>query len=235
MAALLAANLRASPAKAEAFSAPPAAEAAPSALTQFLESNAEAMQTLRTLLYEKLDNGEYLDSINILDKLISSQPSETEWRFLSARVHDEIGDFTGARKQLEEILASDPFSFEALFQLVVLMDRTGEGEAAMTKLESALQLAREGEKEKEARNVRLIMAQLQYLQKNVDDAISSYEDLAKEDPRDYRPFFCQGVIYSLLERNEEAREKFAKYKRLSPRNFDVEGFLQTSLSRAKLF
>lgn len=243
-AALYAGKLAASPARAEAPSSPPMTEGtseegdgdhAPSALSQFLESNAEAVETLRTLLYEKLDNGEFPEALRILDRLIAARPSETEWRFLAARVYSEMGETAGARRLLEEILAADPLSFEALFENVVLMDRSGEGEAAMARLESALQTAREGKKEKEAREVRLIMAQLQYLQKKVEEALSSYEELAREDPRDYRPYFCQGVIYSLLDRNEEAREKFAKYKMLSPRKFDVEGFLQTPLSRMKLF
>uniref|UniRef100_A0A1D1YXX1 TPR repeat-containing protein MJ1345 n=1 Tax=Anthurium amnicola TaxID=1678845 RepID=A0A1D1YXX1_9ARAE len=246
-AALCTGRFAAAPVRAEPSPAPPASEVggeaaaaeeevhAPSALSQFLESNDEAVEALRSLLYEKLDNGEYAEGLRILDRLIAARPSEAEWRFLAARVHRETGDAAGARRLLEEILAGDPLSFEALFEKAVLMDRCGEGEAAVEMLERALEDAREGKREKEAREVRLIMAQVQFLQKKVDEALRSYEELASEDPRDYRPYFCQGVIYSLLERNQEAREKFAKYKELSPRKFQVEGFLQTPLSRFKLF
>ena len=83
--------------------------------------------------------------------------------------------------------------------------------------------------------MRLIMAQMQFLQKNVEEALKSYQELAKEDPNDFRPYFCQGMIYSLLDRNVEAREQFAKYRQLSPKKFDVEGYLRTPLSRMKLF
>ncbi|XP_078448507.1 protein SLOW GREEN 1, chloroplastic-like [Wolffia australiana] len=225
-------------AAAQAAWADPSAAApvsAPSALSHFLESNAEAVEALRTLLYDKLDGGELREGLRILDKLIAARPDDAEWRFLAARVHDEMGDLAGARRRLEEVLAADPLSTEALLQIAVVMDRAGEGAAAAARLEAALLAAKESGREKEARDVRLVMAQLLYLQKRVDEAISCYEELAEEDPRDYRPFFCQGVIYSLLDRNEEAREKFAKFKELSPRKFDVEGYLQTPLSRLKLF
>lgn len=43
------------------------------------------------------------------------------------------------------------------------------------------------------------------------------------------------MIYSLLDRNAEAKEEFAKYRQLSPKKFEVEGYLRTPLSRMKLF
>ncbi|KAF9605004.1 hypothetical protein IFM89_012960 [Coptis chinensis] len=71
------------------------------------------------------------------------------------------------------------------------MDQCGEGQAALRLLEEKLVLAQEEQKENDARNVHLIMVQIKYLQKNVDEALSSYEELAKEDPNDYRPYFYQ--------------------------------------------
>lgn len=206
-----------------------------SALSEFLESNAGAIGSLRALLYQKLDDGEDTEALTILNHLISAQPDETEWKFLAARLLNEMGEPAESRKLFEEILAVDPLSFEALFENAVLMDRCGEGEAVIERLERALDLARSEQKEKAARDVRLIMAQIQFLQKNVDAALASYEELTKEDPKDYRPYFCQGVIYTMLNRNKEAREKFAKYHELSPKKFEVNGYLQTPLSRVKLF
>jgi len=115
------------------------------------------------------------------------------------------------------------------------MDRSGEGEAAMRRLEEALRVAEEDNMKKEARDVRLIMAQIMFLQKNVDEALGIYDQLTKEDSRDFRPYFCRGMIYSLLDRNDEAKEQFAKYRELSPKKFEVDGYLRTPLSRMKLF
>ncbi|KAL5062358.1 hypothetical protein RYX36_024095, partial [Vicia faba] len=93
------------------------------------------------------------------------------------------------------MLKSNPLSFEALFENALLMDHCREGDAVMERLEDALRVALEDNKEKEARDVKLIMAQILFLQKNVDEALGMYEVLIKEDANDFRPYFRRGVIY----------------------------------------
>ncbi|XP_022733602.1 protein SLOW GREEN 1, chloroplastic-like [Durio zibethinus] len=206
-----------------------------SPLSEFLETNNEAIESLKSLLQQKLESGEDEEALTILNRLVSAQPQVTDWKFLLARLLKEMGQTENARKVFEEILLSNPLSFEALFENALLMDRCGEGEAVIKRLEEALVIAQDEKKVKEARDVRLIMAQIHFLQKNLKKALRSYQELAKEDPTDFRPYFCQGMIYSLLDRNAEAKKQFAKYRELSPKKFEVEGYLRTSLSRMKLF
>lgn len=203
-------------------------------LSQLIESNSEVIEALKEVLQSKLEVGEDEEALKILKKLISAQPGELEWKFLIARVYNEIGERGEARKVYDEILDKDPLCFDALFQNAVLMDQCGEGQAAIQLLEEKLTLAQEELKDKEARNVRFILAQIQYLQKNVDEALRSYEELAQEDPADYRPYFYRFVIYSLLDRNDEAKMQFAKCREVCPKDFKVEGFMQTPLSRTKV-
>ncbi|KAF9673847.1 hypothetical protein SADUNF_Sadunf10G0066400 [Salix dunnii] len=204
-------------------------------LEAFLEYNAEAIESLKSLLQQKLEKGQDDEALLILKELVSAQPEVTEWKFLMARLLNEMCRVQDARNVFEEILVANPLSFEALFENAILMDRSGEGEAVIRRLQEALDIAEEENKVKEARDVRLIMAQIQFLQKNVEEALKSYQELSKEDPEDFRPYFCRGMIYSLLDRNAEAKEQFAKYRELSPKKFEVEGYLRTSLSRMKLF
>ncbi|KAG5024959.1 hypothetical protein JHK86_020873 [Glycine max] len=206
-----------------------------SPLSDLLETNAEALAALKSLLQQKLELGEDDEALAILKRLITAQPDAADWKFLAARLTAETGDSDSARGYYEEVLAANPLSFEALFENALLMDRCGEGEAAMRRLEEALRVAEEDKMAKEARDVKLIMAQIMFLQKNVDEALVIYNQLTKEDPRDFRPYFCRGMIYSLLDRNEEAKEQFAKYRELSPKKFEVDGYLRTPLSRMKLF
>lgn len=205
-----------------------------SPLSEFLE-NSEALGALKSALQQKLEDGEDGEALKVLERIVSAQPEVVEWKFLMARLLGEMGETDRARDVFEEILASNPLSFEALFGNALLMDQCGEGDAVIRRLEDALRTAENENKLKEARDVRLIMAQMQFLRKNVDEALRSYEELEKEDPSDFRPYFCKGMIYTLQDRNEEAREQFAKYRERSPKKFEVEGFLQTPLSRMKLF
>ncbi|KAL1221610.1 protein SLOW GREEN 1 [Cardamine amara subsp. amara] len=206
-----------------------------SPLSELLDSTPEAVETLRSLLQQKLEKGEDEEALKLLERLVTAQPDETEWKFLLARLLGEMGRPENARQVFEEILQRNPLSFEALFENALLMDRSGEGDAVLQRLEDALAIAEAENMVKEVRNVRLIIAQIQFLQKKVDEALKSYEELTKEDPKDFRPYFCRGMIYSLLDKNVEAKEQFAKYRELSPKKFEVEGYLRTPLSRMKLF
>ncbi|KAJ6689462.1 hypothetical protein OIU85_005828, partial [Salix viminalis] len=204
-------------------------------LQAFLESNAEAIESLNSLLQQKLENGQDEEALKIVQLLVAAQPEVTEWKFLMARLLNEMGRAQDARNVFEEILVANPLSFEALFENALLMDRLGEGEAVIRRLQEALDIAEEENKVKEARDVRLIMAQIQFLQKNVEEALKSYQELSKEDPKDFRPYVCRGMIYSLLDRNEEAKQQFAKYRELSPKKFEVEGYLRTLVIEDEAF
>uniref|UniRef100_A0A6N2KX18 Uncharacterized protein n=1 Tax=Salix viminalis TaxID=40686 RepID=A0A6N2KX18_SALVM len=191
-----------------------------------------AIESLNSLLQQKLENGQDEEALKIVQLLVAAQPEVTEWKFLMARLLNEMGRAQDARNVFEEILVANPLSFEALFENALLMDRLGEGEAVIRRLQEALDIAEEENKVKEARDVRLIMAADNSA--SVED-VKSYQELSKEDPKDFRPYVCRGMIYSLLDRNEEAKQQFAKYRELSPKKFEVEGYLRTSLSRMKLF
>lgn len=206
-----------------------------SPLSHLMESNSEFVDNLWNLLQKKLEVGEDEEALKILDKLVEAQPSEIEWKFLRARLLSEMGKTQEAKDAFEEVLELNPLSFEALFENALVMDSGGERDAVIMRLEKALDIAMDEHKAKEARDVRLIIAQIQFLQKKVDEALRCYDELIKEDPNDFRPYFCKGMIYSLLDRNSEAREQFAKYRELSPKKYEVDGYVRTPLSRMKLF
>ena len=43
------------------------------------------------------------------------------------------------------------------------------------------------------------------------------------------------MIYRLLDRSDEEKKLFEKYKELPPKKFEVDGFLKPLLSRMELF
>ncbi|KAI3921033.1 hypothetical protein MKX01_036012 [Papaver californicum] len=206
-----------------------------SKLPQFLESSPEAINALKSLVEQKLDIGEDEEVLAILKRIVEAQPNEVQWKFMMARVLNELGRIAESRMVFDEILREDPLCYEALLQNSLLMDQNGEGEAAMHRLEGALKLAVEEHKHESAREIRLIMAQLQFLQNKVENALNSYKVLANEDPSDYRPFFCLGCIYTLLELNDEAKMQFAKCHELNPEKFEIKGYVQSPVSRSKFF
>ncbi|MCI06660.1 prenylyltransferase superfamily protein, partial [Trifolium medium] len=83
---------------------------------------------------ELVELGEDEEALKILKTLISSQPEVTDWKFIAARLMIEMGDTDAARSFYDEILNSNPLSFEALFENALLMDRVGEGDVVIEKL-----------------------------------------------------------------------------------------------------
>ncbi|XP_071722780.1 protein SLOW GREEN 1, chloroplastic-like [Rutidosis leptorrhynchoides] len=128
-----------------------------------------------------------------------------------------VGQTKVARQLYDEMLALKPFSLESWLDTDLTFDGVAEA-AVVRRLEEALTMANEEEnKVKEAMDVRLIMAQIHFLRKNAEEALKSYRQLSMEDPGDIRPYYCQGIIYTLFDRKEEAKEMFAKYYELALR------------------
>ncbi|KAK8567493.1 hypothetical protein V6N13_105460 [Hibiscus sabdariffa] len=192
-------------------------------VAEFLESNEELAEVLKSYIQQKIEDHEDEEALSILNSLISAQPNVTHWKFLFGRLLGDMGQTKKARKVFEEILKSNPFSYETLFEYALLMDRCGEGEAVLKWLEEVLARAKEEEKIEEARDVRFIIAYIHFVQNNVDLGLTSYQELAEDDPSDYKPYFCRGMIYKTLDMNDEAREQFLKCDKLEPRWYQVEG------------
>ncbi|OEL24171.1 hypothetical protein BAE44_0014809 [Dichanthelium oligosanthes] len=88
-------------------------------------------------------------------------------------------------------------SFEKLIVETAVLARVGGAEAARALLSTA-----EGDGGESY--ARLLAAQALFVDGKVDEAIAAFEELAREDPADYRPLFCQSVLYLLLGKEAES-------------------------------
>lgn len=68
------------------------------------------------------------------------------------------------------------------------------------------------------------------------EALKLYEELAEEEPGDFWPYFCQGAIYTLLNKEDKAEEQYLKFKKLVPENYNyIEDFLVNNLFAGEFF
>ncbi|XP_039855404.1 uncharacterized protein LOC120713529 [Panicum virgatum] len=88
-----------------------------------------------------------------------------------------------------------PLPFEKLIIETAAHAGAGDAEAARARLSAA------GGGE---RCARLLAAQAMFVDGKVDEAIAAFEELAREDPADYRPLFSLSVLYRALGREAEA-------------------------------
>ncbi|XP_050128731.1 protein SLOW GREEN 1, chloroplastic isoform X2 [Malus sylvestris] len=66
---------------------------------------------------------------------------------------------------------------------------------------------------------------LRALHGELEEGLNKFHDLVNADPRDFRPYLCQGIIYSLLDQKKEAAEQFETYRALVPEESPQRGFL----------
>ncbi|XP_011025582.1 PREDICTED: uncharacterized protein LOC105126414 isoform X2 [Populus euphratica] len=74
---------------------------------------------------------------------------------------------------------------------------------------------------------------LRALHGDFEEALKKFQGLVSDNPRDFRPYLCQGIIYSLLDRKEEAAEQFETYRSLVPEEFPQRIFLDDVVLEAK--
>lgn len=140
-----------------------------------------------------------------------------------------MGSVQEAQNVYEEILEKDPLCIEALSKNALLLNEVEDDreiEVMMKRLNKALKIAEDENKGPEVREVKLIIAELEFMLDNNEEALRRFEELSLGDPNDYRPYFSKGVIYSSLGKIDEARVQFTKFLELSGQKFDVERFLK---------
>lgn len=105
----------------------------------------------------------------------------------------------------------------------------------MKRVKAAMEVCRLENMESEVRDFKLLIAQMEAVEGNYGSALKIHDELVKEEPGDFRPYLCQSIIYTLQGRNDEAEEKFRRYRQLIPENhphadfFDENALLTNQL------
>lgn len=124
----------------------------------------------------------------------------------------------------EDPIPEDSHPFEKLIVETAALARFGGAEAARARLYAA------GGGEHYA---RLLAAQALFVDGKVDEAIAAFEELAREDPGDYRPLFCQGVLYFLLGRAAESDSMLVRCREVAGDKFDPYFTMPVSAAEAE--
>ncbi|GLJ40619.1 hypothetical protein SUGI_0838450 [Cryptomeria japonica] len=169
-------------------------------------------EALKGLLALRMRDGEFDSAIEIVDTLMYKQPYEMEWRLVKAQIQDSAGRLDEAKEGFQFYLTVDEFNPRALQGLAMVMHKQGEDAAMGEMLEERLQRALNKQLDKEAYNVKLLLAHAYILQDNLEEALKQYQHLVDEKPRDFRPYLCQGILYSVLAKTE-GRKRYEERKK----------------------
>ncbi|KAJ0039502.1 hypothetical protein Pint_26971 [Pistacia integerrima] len=198
-----------------------------------LKKEPRNVEALKVVVYGKMRRGRTQEAVKYVERLIEIEPREVEWRLLQALCYEMMGQLSKAKRLFKEILKRRPLLLRALHGLAMVMHKNHEGPAVFEMLIKALEVARREKRVTEERNIRILIAQMHVMKGMLEEGLKQFQDLVNENPRDFRPYLCQGIIYSLLDKKEEAAEQFEIYRSLVPDEFPERGFMDDVVFAAK--
>ncbi|CAI9760730.1 unnamed protein product [Fraxinus pennsylvanica] len=209
---------------------------------KFLEeqvfSNPYDIDSLKNLLEIKFNCRKFPEAIGVLDKLIELKQEETKWLLMKAHFYIYLGDNELAKYGFGELLKKDPFHVEAYSRLLIDASQEESSkklEEIEKSVEEVMNVCKKKNKKFELREFKLLLAQIRVMERRYDEALKVYQELVNEEPRDFRPYLCQGIIYTLLRKNVDAEKNFEKFRRLVPRAHPYARHFEDDLIAAKIF
>ncbi|KAJ4828085.1 hypothetical protein Tsubulata_018952, partial [Turnera subulata] len=200
---------------------------------KILEKEPGNVEALKVVVHEKMRRGNAEEAVNYVERLIAAEPEEVEWRLLEALCYEMMGEFSTAKRLFKEILDKRPLLLRALHGLALTMHKNQEGPPVFEMLNNALEVATRGKRVTEERNIRILIAQMHVVKGELEEGLKKFQDLIDDNPRDFRPYLCQGIIYSLLDKKKEAAKQFEMYQSLVPEEFPQRRFLDDVVLEAQ--
>nr|GMC93184.1 protein SLOW GREEN 1, chloroplastic [Ipomoea batatas] len=200
---------------------------------KLLEKDPRDVEALKIIVNVMMKKGKTKEAVKYVERLIEVQPREVEWRLLQAFCYEIMGQLTKAKRLFKEILKQEPLLLRALHGLAMVMHKNLEGPAVFEMLNGALEVAHREKRVNKERNIKILIAQMHVVKGDLEEALEKFQILVQENPRDFRPYLCQGIVYSLLDKKKEAEEQFEIYRNLVPEEFPGRGFLDDVMLAAK--
>lgn len=207
-------------------------------LEDFLDSHPDDIKALRSLMELKIKTHKLPEAIAIVDRLIILEPGEKDLPLLKAHLQSYDGETETAKQGFEDMLRRDPMHVEAYHGLVMAAwqsEAEGDLGGVLKRIEGAMELCKKEKRNGDLRDFKLLVAQVKVLEGNYQEALKVYQDLVKEEPRDFRPYLCQGIVYSLLHKKDEAEKQFHKYRQLVPKEHPYAQYFDENMVAMKVF
>ncbi|XP_072996518.1 protein SLOW GREEN 1, chloroplastic-like [Typha latifolia] len=192
--------------------------------------------SLRTLMEARIKAGMLPEAIAIVDRLIALEPDEKELPLLRSLLQIQNGEEEAAKLGFERLLEKDPLLVEAYHGLIMAASESpAELDHIAKRIEGAMELCRKEKRKEDLRDFKLLVAQIRVVEGKYEESLKIYTELVKEDPKDFRPYLCQGIIYSLMRKKDEAEKQFEKYRGLVPKDHPHAQHFDDGMIAMKVF
>eukprot|EP00268_Persea_americana_P021613 TRINITY_DN2154_c1_g1_i1.p1 TRINITY_DN2154_c1_g1~~TRINITY_DN2154_c1_g1_i1.p1 ORF type:complete len:371 (+),score=79.44 TRINITY_DN2154_c1_g1_i1:281-1393(+) len=207
------------------------------ALEEQLNSHPDDVKALKSLMECRIKLQKVPQAIETIERLIQLEPKEKEWPLLRAHLHLHGGDVDVAKSVFEDIIAADPFRVEAYHGLImaVAQSEPGDMDALIKRIGDVMELCKKERRKEDLRDFKLLVAQLRVIEGKYEEALKLYGELVKEEPGDFRPYLCQGIIYTLIGKKDKAEKQFEKYQSLVPKGHPYAQYFNENVLATKVF
>ena len=198
---------------------------------QVLEREPENTTALQGLLEARLQlfrlgQGDIKGIITPLEKLSKLNPEETRYAVLLAQAKQQAGDKEGAAQAYRTVLETKPGDISALQGMVALLLDQKRPEAAIGLLQESLDKAEKANKIEpnsvDTTAVQVLLGSVYAKEKRYAQALSTYDKVIKNDPKDFRPFLAKAMVLKDQGKTEEAQPLFEKANSLAPARYKDE-------------
>ena len=178
---------------------------------------------LEGLVNLRLALGEIKATVEPLQLLADSYPETPGYRFVLANTYIKLKDRENAAAEYRKVLTTQPGNLEAIQLLVSLELEEKRPEAAIGLLQDTLEKADTANKIQagsvDKGTVSWILGELYRKQKRYNEAIATYNKLAKADAKDFRPLVGKAQIERAQGDEAKAKALFADAVNLAPAQF----------------
>lgn len=184
--------------------------------------NATALEGLvmARLQLIQLGQREIKTVIQPLQSLAELQPEQTDYSVLLGQAQQQTGDREGAAQTYRGILAKAPGNLNALRGLVDLYLEQERPQAAIGLVEDTLGQADQANQVQpgsvDIPSVKLLLGDIYLNQRQFDDALVLFQNLAKDNPNDFRPVLAQAMTLTNQGKTKDAAPLYTKAVTLAP-------------------
>ncbi|MBL7130511.1 MAG: tetratricopeptide repeat protein [Candidatus Omnitrophica bacterium] len=168
---------------------------------------------LKGLLFDDL--GEYEQAKDAYQKAIKSDFKAWDIHYRLALDYVRLQDFKRAEKEFRFLLESKPYNEKIRFLLALVYSYRSKYKAAVNEYHKLLQRPL---LELDETDVRYSLAQLYFMQEDLDKAEEEYKTILESNPDDSYAHFYLGYIYSESSKTDAAIKEFNQALKFDPAN-----------------
>ncbi|HBC41434.1 MAG TPA: hypothetical protein DCZ88_05925 [Pseudanabaena sp.] len=202
-----------------------------------LKSDPKNQTALIGLVNLRNQLGKVKETIEPLQTLSDTFPDTPEYRMTLAKTYLELKDPKNAVAEYRKILTTKPGYIPALQSVVGLELNDKRPEAAIGLLQDTLKTAETANKIQansvDTGSVRWILGEVYRQQNRLDESIATYDQMIKENPKDFRPYVGKAQLRQVQGKDDEAKKLFDKGLELAPADFKDEVKRLAALSPQK--